>query len=213
MLAVVLAALLVLSLWSGLDPLRWERVEINDVTGESIGECTSDNFAAFIIPLIILVGVTAVSTAFMAWKTLDVDDQYAESKWIFILILIQLEVLIIAVPLVIVLRDVSTTGRYLGFVIMFWIFPMSTLSLIFLPKYFAYRRAIRGVEELNQKKRGEHSGVVVTGTTIEPKRSSIPSSSIFEENVGQHEARDSNDAPVAPHSEDRSNSPVDGNEQ
>jgi hypothetical protein len=83
MVIVVLAALLVLSLWSGLDPLWWDRVEINDATGESIGECTcSTNFTPFVIPLIILVVIPAFSTAFMAWKTIDVDDQYAESKWI-----------------------------------------------------------------------------------------------------------------------------------
>jgi hypothetical protein len=204
MVVVVLAALLVLSLWSGLDPLWWERVEINDVTGESIGQCTCNNFVPFVIPLIILVVIPALSTAFMAWKTIDVDDQYAESKWIFILILLQLEVLIVSVPMVIVLRGVSTTGRYLGFLFMVWIFPMSTILLIMLPKFLAYRRANRGVDDRNQKKRGESRGIVVSGACSESKiRSSYasndlaPVASQSERNVssgnGQHEAHESND--------------------
>jgi hypothetical protein len=191
MVVVFLAALLVLSLWMGLDPLRWERVEINDVTGESIGECTCNNFLPFIIPLIILVLIPACSTAFMAWKTIDVDDQYAESKWIFILILLQLEVVIVSVPMVIVLRDVSTTGRYLGFFLCCGFCPMSAILSIMLPKYLAYHRAIRGVNDRNQKKRGESRGVIVLRG---------PSDSRFQTLV--HEAYASSDlAPIASQSE------------
>jgi hypothetical protein len=187
MVVVFLAALLVLSLWTGLDPLWWERVEIDDVTGESIGNCTCNNFLPFIIPLIFLVLIPACSTAFMAWKTIDVDDQYAESKWIFILFLLQLEVVIVSVPMVIILRDVSTTGRYLGFLFLVWIFPMSAILLIMLPKYLAYRRAIRGVDDRNQKKRGESRGVVVSG---------VPSTSRLR--TSDHEAYASSDlAPIA----------------
>ena len=213
MVVVVLAALLVLSLWSGLDPLHWDRVEINDVTGESIGQCTCNNFLPFIIPLVILLLIPAFSTAFMAWKTIDVDDRYAESKWIFILILLQVEVVIVSVPLVIVLRSVSTTGRYLGFLFMLWIFPMSTILLIMVPKYLAYRRAIRGVDERNQKVRGERRGVVVSGATNDSRfRSSnneaydvssnlAPPASQPERNVssgdGHHENHESRDVTLS----------------
>lgn len=132
MVLIVILALLVLSLWTVLDPLVWTRVEINDVTGESIGECSCERFAAYIVPLLILMLIPTVLTALMAWKTMDVDEAYAESRWIFTLILVQLEVVVIAVPLVFILRDVSTGGRYLGSMFMLWVFPMSTLILIFL---------------------------------------------------------------------------------
>jgi hypothetical protein len=39
------------------------------------------------------------------------------------------------------LRDVSTDGGYIGFVLSMWTFPMSTLLLIVGPKYLAFRRA------------------------------------------------------------------------
>lgn len=111
MIAIVLTALLLLSIWTGLDPFVWTRVEINDVTGESIGQCTCDRFAAFIVPLIFLMITPAALTALMAWKTMDVDEQYAESRWIFSLILVQLEITLVAVPVLFLLRDVSTDGR------------------------------------------------------------------------------------------------------
>jgi hypothetical protein len=39
------------------------------------------------------------------------------------------------------LRDVSIDGRYIGFVLLIWTFPMSTLLLIIGPKVLAFRRA------------------------------------------------------------------------
>jgi len=133
MVIIVLAALLVLSLWTGLDPLVWTRIEINDVTGESIGLCSCQTFEAFIIPLVVLMLIPTVLTAFIAWKTIDVDEQYAESKWIFSLMLVQLEVVIIAVPVVFILRDVSTDGRYVErryfFFSWFWV-AHSYISLL-----------------------------------------------------------------------------------
>lgn len=118
----VLAAILVLSLWTALDPLRWTRVEINEFTGESIGECDSNNMAAFIAPLIAILLIPTILTAIMAWKTKDVDDVYAESYWIFVLIIVHLEVILIAVPMIALLRDVSSDGRYMGFCFMLWVF-------------------------------------------------------------------------------------------
>ena len=165
MAMIVLAALLVLSLWTALDPLKWLRtsIDIDDVSGESIGRCSSNHFVAFMIPLVFLMIIPIALTAFMAWKTMDVDEQFVESKWIFAMILVQIEVVIVAVPVVFILRDVSTDGRYLGFVFLLWIFPMSTLLLIFLPKFVAYNRAIRGVDTGAQRVRGRPSGLVVTG--------------------------------------------------
>ena len=115
MVVIFLVALLVLSLWTALDPLAWTRLEINNITDETIGQCNSEHFASFIIPLVLLMLIPTVVGAMMAWKTMDVDEAYAESKWIFTLILVQLEVLVVAVPLVFILRDISTDGRYLGF--------------------------------------------------------------------------------------------------
>jgi 7 transmembrane sweet-taste receptor of 3 GCPR len=47
-------ALVVLGLWTGLDPLKWDRHEINADTGENIAWCASEhqNAAAFYGPLV-----------------------------------------------------------------------------------------------------------------------------------------------------------------
>lgn len=163
MAILCLAAILVLSLWTGLDPLTWERVVLNDATGETIGLCHSDSMAAYLTPLVIVMVIPALLTLIMAWKTRDVDDAYSESSWIFSMIIVQLEVMVVAVPIVIILRDLSTNGRYIGYVLMLWTFPMSTLAMIFVPKMVAYRRAVRGVPERTRKRGDAHGCTHVSG--------------------------------------------------
>jgi len=89
---MVVTALLVLSLWTGLDPLEWVRVETNEDSGESVGQCNCENLAAYITPLALVTVIPMLLTGLMAWKTKDVDHAFSESTWIFALFLVQLEV-------------------------------------------------------------------------------------------------------------------------
>lgn len=165
---LVLAALIDLALWTALDPAVWTRVEINFSTGESIGYCQSNDMWAFAGPLAVLMMIPTVLTAVMAYKTKDVDEAYSESSWIFTLILLQVELFVVGAPVVAILRTISTTGRYMGLVVILWAFPTSTLSLIVLPKVVAYRRAAGGVlakgPKRGSKGDGRVSGVSVTAS-------------------------------------------------
>jgi hypothetical protein len=168
-----LAAVIVLAVWTAVDKRTWERTEINDETGESIGQCSRSD--VFLIPLIFLMLLPTVMTGVMAWKTKDVSEDFSEARWIWIMIIVQFEVFLVAAPTVIVLRDVSTDGRYLGSTFLLWIYPMSALALIIFPKFLAYRRHQRGIVE--QPKRGELVGVRVSGLESKAERSNIASAS------------------------------------
>jgi len=157
------AAVLILSLWTALDSLQWERTFIDDSTGESIGRCKSENIAAFVTPLVVIMIIPTCLTAYMAWKTRDVDDAYSESIWIFVLVLVQLEVILFAAPLIVILEDLSTTGNYIGLVLISWTFPMSTLLLIMIPKYIAFYRAVHGIDHRDERRGDATGGVRVTG--------------------------------------------------
>jgi hypothetical protein len=136
--AMILVALILLSLWTWFASLEYQRIEVDKVTGETIGRCGGTALAAFISPLAVLLAIPTAMTGFMAYKTKDIDESYSESKWIFVLMLVQIEVVLVSAPLMIILRDVSTNGRYLGGVLMMWTFPMSTLLLIMIPKVAAH---------------------------------------------------------------------------
>ena len=89
---LIFAAAVVLAAFTVAGDFNWERTEIDPVTGESIGRCRGDHTAAFLVPVGIICVIPTVLTGVMAWKTSDVDDVYSESKWIFTLILVQLQV-------------------------------------------------------------------------------------------------------------------------
>jgi hypothetical protein len=168
-LVLLAIALLILGLWTGLDPMQWVREETNEITGESIGQCESNDIRTYVIPLVIVMLIPTLLTAYMAWRTKDVDEEYSESHWIFIMVFVQCEVILFAVPMIALLRDVSTDGRYIGFVLLMWTFPMSTLLLIVGPKVLAFRRAraeSRGCRR-KQPTRGRSvvGGVHVSGLT------------------------------------------------
>jgi hypothetical protein len=133
--------------------------------------------------LMIVVLIPTLLTLFMAWKTKDVDEAYSESKWIFALIILQLEVTLFAVPIVALIRDVSTDGRYFGLVVIVWTFPTSTLALIMLPKVRAHWVAVHN-PRTQKFKRGESVGVKVSGLTGGGEAQGRPS-----ENLPQSESQ------------------------
>ena len=75
---------------------------------------------------------------------------------------------------------------------------MSTLILIFLPKYVAYYRVIRGRrEEVRSVIRGQRRGVVVSGNSTRSNaiKSKTPNpSTILEESCAEHEVGSHGDA-------------------
>jgi hypothetical protein len=70
-LVLLAIALLILGLWTGLDPMQWVREETNEITGEGIGQCQSNEFRTYIIPLVIVMLIPTLLTAYMAWCIRD----------------------------------------------------------------------------------------------------------------------------------------------
>ena len=68
------AAVVIVSVWTAIDPWGWERVLIQETPAETYGECTSDHFALWFL---LLTGLTVfakfLTIFFMAWKTADIQ--------------------------------------------------------------------------------------------------------------------------------------------
>ena len=72
----------------------------------------------------------------------------------------------VGLPVIAILQDVSTDGRYIGQALIVWTYPMTTMSLIMGPKMWAVRRAqLNGGRESSTHQRGSSQGVRVTGLT------------------------------------------------
>lgn len=161
MVLLLCATIVVLSVWTIQAPLYWDRVEVDNFTGESIGQCVSNSMTIFVPILGVVMAIPTLLTCIMAWKTKDVDETFTESSWIFILIVDQIQVILVAIPLVVILRGVSTEGRYMGLILLIWTFPASTVTFIMFPKYKAYFDSVRGPH--GRTTRGSAAGVKISG--------------------------------------------------
>ena len=81
LVALLLATVVLLIAWTVHDPLTWARTEVNEYTGESIGQCHSDSYQIYIPLLAVVVAIPTILTCVMAWKTKDVDPAFTESSW------------------------------------------------------------------------------------------------------------------------------------
>ncbi|KAL7578112.1 hypothetical protein ACA910_012561 [Epithemia clementina (nom. ined.)] len=166
MAVLMMVSLFILSLWTGLDPLIWKREYINEANGDSAGSCQSQGgVAPFLVPFGLVALAALILLALMAYKTSDVDEAYSESNWIVILIVVQVEVILVASPVVMRLHDANSMGNinFMVFTFMLLSFPWTTLTFIFGPKALAYWRDQRGIDP-NRPKRGQrHVGPRVTG--------------------------------------------------
>jgi hypothetical protein len=183
-IALVLAAFVVLSLWTALDPLQWERIEIDHITGESVGTCQSNNIWAFCVPLMLIILIPVLLAAFMSYKTIDVDSAYSDAKWIFMMIVLQVEVIVFAAPMIVILEGVSVNGRHVGFIVLFWVFPMSALGMIILPKALAVKNSGRAASKNARAQIGKGS-ITITGA-VDPK----PTASVISQNNSSHNEHD-----------------------
>lgn len=89
---LMLVATGVLLVWTIVDPLRWDREELDPITGESFGRCYSNSRTYFGVALGVVLAIPSVLVSIMAYKCKDIDDAYSESYWIFTLIVVQIEV-------------------------------------------------------------------------------------------------------------------------
>lgn len=174
MAACMSSALVILTMWTIVDPMQWTYVTVDEETGEILGTCLTDKANVFLPPLVFITFVPAVLTQLMAWKTKDVDQAYSESFWILIMILVQAEVIVIAVPMVILLKDVSVDGKYIGTTAMTWVFAASPLFLVLGPKFLAHRRAISGTSA-RETKRGIGGTGAVNVSGLNAAKNSDPS--------------------------------------
>jgi hypothetical protein len=89
---ITLAAIGLLIAMQVRAPLNWVRTVTDEVTGESIGSCHSEHLERFIFTSAAMMLIPHVMVGLMAYRTMDVDEEFSESYWIFILIALQLEV-------------------------------------------------------------------------------------------------------------------------
>lgn len=158
--------IVILTVWTVVDPWTWTRIKVSEVPYVTYGECRSAHFWAFFGPLMGLLVVAEVLTAWFAWKTADVSDDFADGSTAVYAIVTQIQAWVIGVPIMAVLNNSSANAMYFGRVLLIWIFSISSVVLVVGPKLWRTLYLRRHPEEaalLKSIARVSVTGVSPTG--------------------------------------------------
>jgi hypothetical protein len=129
---------LLLLLWTVLDPLFWSRITVSET--ETYGTCNvSKNSAWKSISIVLgLVNGTALILANVeAYKARRITTEYGESKHIAMIMASILQVIIVGLPLMFLVDDNPAASYFIRSSIIF-VICISTLTLIFVPKIITW---------------------------------------------------------------------------
>jgi hypothetical protein len=158
-IAILAISILILILWSILDPWTWVRKVTSELPAETYGKCTSKYFWAWFGPLVALLFFAESLTMYFAWKTADIPNDFRDSGAVMYASFAQIQSWAIGVPMLAVLGTSSADATYFGRIFLIWIFAVSSVVVVVGPKVInAYR--IRRNPELGRPKNRVHvSGI------------------------------------------------------
>lgn len=136
-LVALLATVTLLLLWWTLkDPWVWHREPISMSPPITYGECSSESFAKFFVPL---VGIKLIALALalrIGWKTMDVQDSLSHARAVFSATWTHMQAWFIGLPILFAIGGDSADATYLGRVLLIWIFGVSTTAIVVCPKLY-----------------------------------------------------------------------------
>lgn len=125
-------------LWQLIDPLQWQRsVMRSNERGyplESVGYCTSDSALAFVIPIAVYNFGCLLYALYLCYVTRNIPSELNEGKWITASIISILQVLLLAVPVLIIAWE-NTNAYFFVRASVAFLMSMGVLGFVFLPKF------------------------------------------------------------------------------
>jgi 7 transmembrane sweet-taste receptor of 3 GCPR len=129
----------VLTIWTVVDPLRYERKEVMGIGGwdrviETYGACRSEKSeASYILPIVVLdIGVLVLAN-WQAFEARHIEAEFSETRYIAICMASMLQAVISGIPVLFVVKE-DPRAWYLVLVFMIFIIGMVILLVIFIPK-------------------------------------------------------------------------------
>lgn len=165
-LGIVLVMIVtLLTVWTAISPLTWNREMINEFPPETYGKCDSDNdwFGFFFLPLYIILMICTILTGFIVWKTKDISQDLSDTSTVFYLIVTQMQAWFVGLPILMAIGDTSANSVYLGKILLAWVFAMAPLIIVLLPRISTviYNRLYP--EEAAAKKKKNRGSVHISG--------------------------------------------------
>jgi len=133
---IIIANLLILSLWTGLTQISWERTVVSTDnlgrTVETSGSCSYDGSLPYVVALIIVNLGALLFAIYEAYQARNISTEFAESEYIMKAVVSMLLVCFIGLPVVMIAEE--QVARLFTFTGIIFVISMSLLGLIFVPK-------------------------------------------------------------------------------
>ena len=149
---------IILILWTAIDPWSWQRVVTIEIPAETYGQCQSRNFWVWFGPLICLMFIAEILTMYFAWKTTDLPDDFRDSGAVMYASFAQIQSWVFGVPMLAVLGSTSSEATYFGRICLIWIFAVSSVVVVVGPK-LAKAIRVRRNPNIGQRDRVRVSGL------------------------------------------------------
>lgn len=142
MLALLVMNILVLSIWTAVDPLQ-VKIEVVETDAflrniETYGVCSSDSSAIFISCLAVINLGSLLFSVFEAYRARHISTDFQESSYIFIAMALIFVVALLGIPVIVISRD-NVAVSYFVTASLIFIICSTILLLIFAPKVNALR--------------------------------------------------------------------------
>ena len=139
-LVLLTGNIIILALWTILDPLVYTREELPGTDGwnrviATYGSCQSDHPSWFLIPLAIVNLGVLVLANWQAYEARHIVETFADTKYIGLIMSSLLQAILIGVPILFFLRE-SPQAFYLLLVFMIFVICAAIVILVFVPKLF-----------------------------------------------------------------------------
>lgn len=131
---VLLIDVTILTVWTIMDPLEWDRDPITmDKYGHTLsseGYCRSDHFEIF-ASIIAAFHFTIMGVAcYLCYLSREIPTQFAEGKYVTVAMISNLQIFVVAIPVLIILGSDPETSFFVRSVII-WMNDLVVLGLIF----------------------------------------------------------------------------------
>lgn len=176
LLVILLLNFALLTAWTWVSPLKWEREESQkDEFGRnttSRGFCTSDGHLPFVIALAVVDVGALLLASYQSYQARAIATEFAETEYITRAIVCMLLVCFVGVPIMIIVSE-DPKANYFAMASIIFVLCTAVLYFIFVPKVkanlkggFDAKRAIRQASSAGSGFVSDESGVQILENSV-----------------------------------------------
>lgn len=145
--------------WTLVDPLRFERIKVDDNNpfSDTYGTCRFEHqeTVGFAVAILLVDFFSILIACVQAYRAREIGDEFSESHWVAITMVSWFQVFVVGIPVMVLVQEQPTAAYFLKTSIIF-IVCMSLLLFIFVPKVLIQRRnvSIRGSNIARKRNQG-----------------------------------------------------------